>query len=332
ILNTRDLGIGFENKKEGKNYLLKDLSLNINKGELTCLVGANGSGKSTLIRTLAGFQTPLNGDIFIKNHHIKNYKQSELAKELSVVLTEKPAMGNLSAFDLISFGRYPYTDWYGTLSKKDIEITEWAIDEMKIKNLRDKHIGNVSDGELQKIMIGRALAQNTPLMLLDEPTAHLDIQNRVSIIGILRYLTKETNKGILLSTHELEVALQVADNIWLIDNEQELNVGVAEDIVLDGIIHDIFKGSEVQFDSSSGTFEISHMKNGKSALIKGNGDARFWTKRAMIKEGFDITNDNKYDLIIEIECDPLRWKVKSNEDQVVTKNIKELKEVINKKI
>ncbi|MDQ3394416.1 MAG: ABC transporter ATP-binding protein, partial [Bacteroidota bacterium] len=214
LLNTKNLTVGYKKGRQ-ENIVLKSLQLELRGGELTCLLGPNGIGKSTLIRTLSAVQKPLSGTVFIKQKNILSYKTDALARLVSLVLTEKIPGGNLNVFELVSLGRYPFTGWTGNLTKEDKAIVESSIALTSINHLKEKKIQELSDGELQKAMIARALAQDGVLMFLDEPTAHLDVSNRVEIMNLLRDLANETQKAILISTHDLDLSIQTSDKLWL---------------------------------------------------------------------------------------------------------------------
>lgn len=197
------------------NMLMDNLNLSIPKGKFIALLGANGVGKSTLIRTLANLQKPLVGSVFLKGKNINNYSAKGFAREVSLVLTDRVQGGNLNVQELVEMGRYPYTNWTGKLTSLDNEKVDEAIHLCAIGYLKDANIFEISDGQLQKAMIARALAQDGDLMLLDEPTVHLDANNRYAVVELLRKLVDETDKSILMSTHQVELALKMADNLWL---------------------------------------------------------------------------------------------------------------------
>jgi ABC-type cobalamin/Fe3+-siderophores transport system ATPase subunit len=192
------------------------LSVEIYAGQLVCLLGPNGSGKSTLLRTLAGLQSPLEGMVQITGIDAGKLKPAQLAKKISLVLTDPVRFSNLTVYSLVALGRYPYSSWLGILSETDKAIIAWAIEATGIEGFLQRKVTTLSDGESQKVMLARALAQDTPLMMLDEPTAHLDLPSRIQLMQLLHQLARQTNKGILISTHELDLAMQVADEVWLL--------------------------------------------------------------------------------------------------------------------
>ena len=201
-LHTENLIVGYKDK-----IVIKNLDLDLKSGELTCLLGPNGAGKSTLIRTISGVQKPLEGYSYLGNNLIDRYSKKDLAKELSLVLTDKSAPANLTVYALVSLGRFPYTSWMGSLNAFDQEIIQWVLENTGMLEMANRHIGELSDGELQKALIARALVQDTDVVILDEPTAHLDAPNRIEIFHLLRELTTDSHRSILISTHDIETAI-----------------------------------------------------------------------------------------------------------------------------
>ncbi|HMH21365.1 MAG TPA: ABC transporter ATP-binding protein [Puia sp.] len=263
------------------------LDLALHAGQLVCLLGPNGSGKSTLLRTLAGLQPALKGSIEITGAGAGKLKPAQLARKISLVLTDPVRYSNLEVWSLVALGRYPYTGWMGKLSDADKAIVAWAIGATGIEALLNRKIATLSDGESQKVMLARALAQDTPLMMLDEPTAHLDLPSRIQLMQLLHQLVKRTNKGVLISTHELDLALQVADEVWLLQAGGQLSKGAPEDLVLNGIFETVFDKEGILFDKTTGTFNM-HQGSGKKITLTGEGAPVFWTKRALMRQGFTV--------------------------------------------
>ena len=295
LLTTRNLSIGYS----AAQPLFSELNLSLLAGELVCFMGPNGIGKSTLIKTLAGLQQPLQGTVTVGS------SLTETEKKLSVVLTDRITATNMTVKELVAYGRYPYLNWSVKLTRQDEDAMEQAIDLTRIHHLVDKQIGQLSDGQMQMAMIARALAQQTSLLLLDEPTAHLDLNNRVEIMNLLRELAHTTGKGILIATHELDLALQTADRIWLTGKEQNLLTGIPEDLVLNGSFDDIFqlKG----FDLKTG--KVFHKPwRGISIKVEGSGYELLWTKNALERNGYSISDDAKVN--IYISSGPL-WSLSS---------------------
>jgi iron complex transport system ATP-binding protein len=250
-----NLSIGYKRKKN--EYLVAgNLSAALHSGELTCLIGANGVGKSTLMRTLAAFQPALAGEIRIKEKNIATYSSNELSKIISVVLTERVDVHHLSVYELVGMGRSPYTGFWGTLKTEDDAIVREALRQAGISHLSDRPIETLSDGERQKTMIAKALAQQTPVIFLDEPTAFLDFPSRIEILQTLHRLSRTTQKTIFLSTHDLEIALQIADTLWLMDQTHGLTVGSPEQLAQSGCMENLFPNKNVVFDSNTRRFEL----------------------------------------------------------------------------
>lgn len=254
-------------------------------GELICLLGPNGSGKSTLLRTLAGLQPPLHGRVVIGER--SGLSSAELAKKISLVLTDRVAGSNLDVYALVALGRYPWSDWLGGLKEADRTAIARAIESAGIGDLLDRKVHTLSDGESQKVMLARALAQDTPILMLDEPTAHLDLPSRIRLMRLLHRLARELNKGILISTHELDLAMQVADNVWLLQAAGPFHRGTPEDLILDGIFEAVFAREGVAFDREAGVFRIPPEGN-RRIRLEGQGITAFWTRRALQREGFVI--------------------------------------------
>ena len=225
-ITLRDLSVGYQHPRRTPTTVLAQLNATLYAGQLTCLVGANGIGKSTLLRTLAAFQPPISGQMCYYSDeqaapiNLATLSQARLARLVSVVLTAKPSVENLSVEQIVALGRSPYTNIWGTLHADDRRMVDWAMDAVGITNLRHRLVQTLSDGERQKMMIAKALAQDTPVILLDEPTAFLDYKSKVEVLGLLARLAHETNKMVLLSTHDLEQAVHAADDLWVVAKQQ----------------------------------------------------------------------------------------------------------------
>lgn len=255
ILSTSNLSIGYQSKK-GNHTIAENLNLTFREGKLISLVGGNGIGKSTLLRTLTGIQKPLFGTVTLHEKDIHHYEPLVLAQNLSLVLTEKLPPSNLTVFELIALGRQPYTNWLGNLSAVDLEKINQAIALTHVEHLIDKRHHEISDGQLQIVLIARALAQDTPLIILDEPTTHLDLFHKVSIFKLLKKLSQETNKCILFSTHDIDLAIQLSDEmIVMTENSVEQNDPC--NLITKGVFNTLFKDSSITFDGEKGKFVIN---------------------------------------------------------------------------
>src|SRR6187549_3083610 len=282
---TSQLSTGYKTNG-AENILFHNLNLSLQTGKLTCFMGPNGVGKSTLIRTLAGLQKPLTGEI----QYFPNEKQNEtpLSQQIALVLTDRISMPDMTVYELISFGRYPYLDWSIKLNDADTAIIQQSIQHVHIEHLVDKRLYELSDGQLQMAMIARALAQDTPIILLDEPTAHLDLNNRVEMMNLLRQLSRLLNKAILVATHELDLALQTADEIWLTGRDKNIITGIPEDLVLKDVFDEIFQFKG--FDLKTGRVEHEAHRNISIQLI-GSGYEFLWTKNALERNGYHISEE-----------------------------------------
>lgn len=255
IIFTKDLSIGYQTKKRSI-VIAENLNLSLEKGKLITLVGANGVGKSTLLRTLTGIQKPLLGDVFLQDKNIQNLDYVALAKNLSLVLTEKLPLSNLTVFELVALGRQPYTNWLGKLSKEDLKIINEVMELTQTTSLSLKKHYEISDGQLQKVMIARALAQDTSIIILDEPTTHLDLLHKVSVFKLLKKLSKETNKCILFSTHDIDLAIQLSDEM-IVMTEEKVYQNQPCNLISEGVFDRLFKDEKISFDGTKGKFIIS---------------------------------------------------------------------------
>jgi len=249
------LTTGYRNPK-GDISITGPFDASLKSGELTCLLGSNGAGKSTLLRTLAGFQKPLAGYVEIEGRKVGDYSGRELARTVSVVLTEKPMLENMDVETLVGLGRAPYTDFWGSFASADIKAVDKAIALAGIEPLRYRMVQSLSDGERQKTMIAKAFAQETPVIFLDEPTAFLDYPSKVEIMLLLYSLAHKMNKTIFMSTHDLDMALQMSDKIWLMDKELGVKMGTHRELTESGDLEKYFVRPGIRFDRTDGLFKI----------------------------------------------------------------------------
>ena len=255
IVSTNNLSIGYHSKSH-HNTIAENLKISLESGKLIALIGANGIGKSTLLRTLTAIQKPLKGEVFLNKKSIYEYNSIELAQNLSLVLTEKLPPSNLTVFELIALGRQPYTNWLGKLSEDDYQKINNAIALTHIEHLIHKKHYEISDGQLQIVLIARALAQDTPLIVLDEPTTHLDLPHKVSVFKLLKKLSQETNKCILFSTHDIDLAIQLSDEMIVL-TESSVEQDQPCNLITKGIFNTLFKDSSITFDGEKGKFVIN---------------------------------------------------------------------------
>lgn len=224
------------------------------------LIGANGVGKSTLLRTITGLQNAISGHVLLYGKSISDYKSAELAKKISLVLTEKLPPGNLTVFELIAIGRQPYTNWIGKLSDEDFSKVSEAMELTQTSHLSDKKHYEISDGQLQKVMIARALAQDTPIIILDEPTTHLDLLHKVSLFKLLKKLAHDTNKCILFSTHDIDLAIEMSDEMILMSAKKTIQDSPA-DMILKNAFDELFQDDSISFDREKVKFVFKNSGN-----------------------------------------------------------------------
>lgn len=255
ILSAQHLSIGYHHKKQA-DTIANNIDLAFAQGNLIALIGANGIGKSTLLRTLTGIQKPIAGEVLLNSNALSSYTPSSLAQNLAVVLTESLPPSNLSVFELVALGRQPYTNWLGTLSPEDLNKVNEAIALTQIQTIVHKKHFEISDGQLQRVLIARALAQDTPLIVLDEPTTHLDLQHKVNLIRLLKKLATETGKCILYSTHDLDLALQLSDEIVVMAGGSIIQ-GTPQHLIDNNEFDRLFDDKTIRFDAKKGGFTVN---------------------------------------------------------------------------
>ena len=324
-LTATNLSIGYSVK--GQNTCVAEkLELALNAGEFVCLLGPNGAGKSTLIRTLAGMQAPLSGALKLQDQSFHSIEPRERARMISVVLTEALPLGMMDAYSLVALGRHPYSGWLGGLNHSDKARIAWAFAAVGAQGLEARQIAELSDGERQKISIARALAQEAKVMLLDEPTAFLDLPRRVELMSILRTLAHREQMGLLLSTHDLDLALRFADRLWIITAEGQLIQGYPEQLAMSGTFARVFANENLDWDAERGAFR-THPHPCLKAHINGEGLYAIWTRRALERLGFGIAeSDEKSALRIQVfdTHDGTEWSVARNGNQTTHTSIGQL--------
>jgi len=252
ILKISNLNIGYKTKKT-EIVVAKNISFGLQKAKLTALIGINGIGKTTLLKTIIGFEKPLSGTIFLCQKDISKIKSEKLAKHISIVLTEKLPPNNLSAYELVALGRQPYTNWIGTLSDLDKQIIDGVVRLTKIEDFIHKKQYQLSDGQHQKVMIARALAQDTEVLILDEPTTHLDLLHKISTLKLLKKLTQETKKCILFSTHDIDLAIEFCDEIIVMKTEKT-EKNTPENLIQNNVFDKLFANEAFVFDREKRKF------------------------------------------------------------------------------
>ncbi len=289
-LRAQRLAVGYRQRGRALT-VLENLDLEIRPGELVCLLGPNGTGKSTLLRTLSKLQPPLAGSIEVGGASLRRMSAGDLARRLGVVLTDRVTIGALSARRVVELGRYPHLDWWGRLRDRDHRVVDWALKSTGALDLADRDINELSDGERQRVMIARALAQEPVMLILDEPTAFLDVPARVALFGLLRQLARDEQLAIVVSTHDLELALRAADAVWLIGKDAQLARGAPEDVVLSGHVAAAFESSGIRFHPEERAFRLVHGTAGV-VRVRGDGLTALLAGAVAEREGFTVTLDH----------------------------------------
>lgn len=288
-LSARSLSVGY--RLPGRTFALQhDLDIELYAGELIALIGPNGSGKSTLLRTFAGFLPPLSGEITLMGRPVNTYSRNEWARNISVVLTELPHADKLTVSDLAATGRSPYTGFSGRLTNADRRKISEALRATSISHLRNQYLSRLSDGERQRALIAKSLAQDTPVILLDEPAAFLDFPGRIRMMHLLRQLAREHSKSILITTHDIGLALQYADRLWLVSHDKPLLSGIPENLALDGSLSRYFAGQQVDFDTATGKF-LHNTPAGASVALDAPEPLFFWISHALNRHQVTVTSD-----------------------------------------
>ncbi len=298
-LETRHLTVGYRRSERRPQPVLENVNLTLREGELVCLLGPNGAGKSTLIRTLAGMLKPLSGEVWLGKDLLATLSAKEVARRMSLVLTDRPAVGLMPVATLVALGRHPYTHWGGRLSREDQTVVWQAMADVGIQDLAHRPVCELSDGERQKAMIARALAQEPRIMILDEATAFLDLPRRVELMHLLLDLARTGRRAILLATHDLDLAIRCAHRLWLLPPGGPLRTGIPEDLVLEGVFAEVFAGSGAIFDAGSGAFTVPRALRGSVAL-KAEGVPGMWTYRALERAGYRVVAEGRAPLTVEV--------------------------------
>lgn len=280
MLRSERLYVGY-----GGSSVLGPLDLELPVGRLICLLGANGAGKSTLIRTLCGMQPSVSGRVLLEGVEVAQLAPVERAKRLAVVLTDRVEAGMLSGFELAALGRYPHLGWSGRLSAEDRCEVLQALQAAGATALAGKMVEEMSDGERQRVMLARALAQRPQVLVLDEITAFLDLPRRIEVLHLLQRLAREQRLAILLSCHDLDLAIRCADRIWLVDAQRQMHVGAPEDLVLSGVLSATFATEQLRFDIERGEW-LMDQDAGTGIRLEGQGCALIWARRALERIGY----------------------------------------------
>jgi len=308
-VQTADLAVGYKSR-HSRCVVLDGLNLFARAGEMVCLLGTNGTGKSTLLRTLARIQPALSGSVNINGVDLEQLSQMELARQLGVVLSERVMVGALTARRVVELGRYPYWDWAGRMTQSDHDVVDWAIEAVGASHLASRDSTSLSDGERQRFMIARALAQEPSILLLDEPTAFLDVPSRVELMGLLRRLARDEQLAIVVSTHDLELALRMADTLWLIAPGNKLTAGTPEDIIFAGDVAEAFQAESIRFHPEERTFRLVTDAIGY-AVVRGDGLNAVLAAAVLEREGYQIVPHGDDVLTVTVERGSARWELET---------------------
>lgn len=300
LLEIQALEIGYTQKGKRPIPLLPPINVQLSKGDFVALSGPNGAGKTTLFRTLTAALPPLSGHISFLGKPLQDYSAKEKASLFSIVLTERPDDFFMKVLDIVATGRYPFTGWYAKLDRTDIEMIEESMERVDIQDLAQRTFVSLSDGEKQKVMIAKALAQNTPIIFLDEPTAFLDFPSKLELMHLLQKLAHEDQKTILFSSHDLELMLRSADKMWLMAKNQPLISGIPEDLVLSDAINTYFGRKNLSFDLNSGHFTEQPQYLGKIGIAIGSIEAK-WVAHALQRKGYQVIENENTDVFVELQ-------------------------------
>jgi iron complex transport system ATP-binding protein len=287
VLEANQLRLGYRNGKKSIT-VADEVSFSLKKGKLTCLLGPNGVGKSTLVKTVMGQLPVLGGQVLLEGKPISKMATENIARKIAVVLTDKISTATLNVKQLVELGRIPHTGWLGKLSDHDHQKVAQAIERTNISYLKDQKLSELSDGQLQKAMVARALAQDGDIIILDEPTAHLDLINRFEIMHLLRQIAKKENKAILVVTHDLDIAIEAADEFWLMQCGVPLEQGTPEDLILNGKINLLLPDGKLVFDIISG--KVQPTDRHAFPNMEGAAELLNWLRLALRKRGFQISD------------------------------------------
>lgn len=308
-IELNNLTVGYEQPGGNPLEILSGINFAAAPGEMVALIGSNGIGKSTILRTLVGFQKYFSGSVKINGKEFHKVGTKEIARIMSFVSTENIRVANMSVFDLVAFGRFPYTNWIGKLTDSDrLKVSE-AIKKVGLQGFESRQIMQVSDGERQRAMIARAVAQDTPVIMLDEPTAFLDVSNKYEIFHLLQTLAKERGKTIVLSTHDLNIALREVDKLWIVTDSGNFQ-GAPEDAVLNGWLDKLFKNENIGFDMQDGEYFFKKEFKAK-VKVEGEGLPLIWTLRALNRVGYQIVVKAEPDFHVVV--DEQSWILKSKD-------------------
>ena len=282
VMRTDALSVGYKDKT-----VLKDIFLSVRKGKMICLLGPNGAGKSTVLHTLARLLAPLGGSVVMEGRELATIRAGELAKKISVVLTGNDLPGLTTVSELVAMGRSPYTGFFGRLTSKDEELIEQSLRDVGAYDLRDRYCSELSDGEKQKIMIARALVQQPQLILLDEPTSHLDVSRKVEVMRILNRLAAEHGIAVVMSMHDIDLAVKCSDFIVLVKNGEVIAAGSPDEVIKPGVIDSLYDLRGASYDEQTGAVELAGGES-RDMFIFGRAGTASNIMRAAVRLGYGV--------------------------------------------
>jgi iron complex transport system ATP-binding protein len=294
----QNLSVGYLSGRQYK-VVLDGINACFRIGDLTAIAGLNGAGKSTLLKTITGLLRPLKGDVLLFGKNISMFSQNDLARTVSLVLTDRPDDFYLTVFETVAAGRSPYTGFWGRLRKVDHTLIEKSLNYIGISHLKNRLLNSISDGERQKVMIAKALAQDTPIIILDEPAAFLDFPSKIELMHLLARLASEHQKTILFSSHDLDLIVRTADNVWLIGNGAPIVQGVPEMLLKNNSFSQSFGNNRLQYDTLLGQFQLNHNARGTYKVSNEVADSPL-VRNALQRRGFMPSSDNQADVLIEM--------------------------------
>ncbi len=315
-LSANNLSIGYKTKNQS-NILLEKANLSFYQGKLYSILGANGIGKSTLINVLNGYQKPLSGDVYIENKNLLHFNNKKLSKIISVVHTQRLNIEYKTLFDFVCYGRIPFLDFYGNMKNIDIDIVKQSIIDVGLAEKSNEYINNLSDGEYQKALIAKAISQQTPIIIMDEPVSYLDYANKLIIMNLIKYLSKVKKKTIIISLHHIDLAIDFSDKILLFTNNKNIIEGVPEDLILNNSFENLYNNDDLIFNKIEGNYKIENFKSFENNII-GNNLQKKWLNHALIRNNID-----SFDFLIDIKDNSYNL-IKENKTLFKAQNIDEL--------
>lgn len=291
ILTTHDMAVGYGQGSK-RTVLLHDLNLELNQGTLVALLGKNGAGKSTMLRALTCDTLPISGSVEIDGKLSSEISKRDLSRLIALVATERIMGGAFTIRELVALGRQPHTGFLGRLSKHDDEVVQQSLEAVGIVHKAEQHVAQLSDGERQKAMIAKALAQETPIIVLDEPTAFLDVASRIETMKLLHSLAREQNKAVLLSSHDISQSLLLADELWVITREREVVTGTTEQVVMSGAMDRVFDNSSILFNNDLCDYETRLPSSLSVTLCCDDKRLEHCVANALLRNGIAISGDS----------------------------------------